>query len=116
MLLVGEWNAQEWVAATCAAAVAGSFGEIARARAHVHPTRGLAVVVRLYSALPMVVVDFGLLIRALASRREGELRPAAASNAWAALVASYSPNAYVVTETELHRLVPFDKSEEPVGK
>jgi hypothetical protein len=113
LLLSGEWNAQEWVAAAVAAAVGAALGEAARAAANVRPTYGIEVLAQAYTVVPLVVVDFALLMWALPFRREGELRPAAASNPWIALVASYSPNAYVVEDDLLHRLVPFDRSEEP---
>jgi hypothetical protein len=84
----------------------------------------------------MVVVDFGILVRALlasAARRRivsGELvsreLPAGSwvtrgtgPRAWTALLASYSPNAYVVKvdakerRVLLHDLVPNRKSEHP---
>ena len=37
LLLVREWNRQEWIAAASAATVAATIGEIARMRADVHP-------------------------------------------------------------------------------
>lgn len=137
MLLVGEWNRQEWVAAAIAATIAATLAEFARARtgfvARV-PLHGIAV---LPKALGMVFVDFGIVVWALlvsiVRRRivRGELvsreveRGSAVTRgvgpwAWAALVASYSPNAYVVdldSETRrvlLHDLVPNRASEEPV--
>lgn len=113
LLLVGEWNAQEWVAAACAAAVAGALGEIARACAGVDPRRGIRVVAQAYTVPLLVVVDFGLLIWALARRSHGEFRRADAGDPWTALVATYSPNAYVVEDDLVHRLVPFDASQDP---
>lgn len=137
MLLVGEWNRQEWVAAAIAATIAATLAEFARARtgfvARV-PLHGIAV---LPKALGMVFVDFGIVVWALlvsiVRRRivRGELvsreveRGSAVTRgvgpwAWAALVASYSPNAYVVdldSETRrvlLHDLVPNRASEEPL--
>lgn len=119
MLLVGEWNHQEWIAAACVAAVAATVGEVARTRAEAHPLRGIARVVELHSVVPMIVVDFGLLmwalLRALMTRRipDGSFRPCEATDPWTAVLATFSPNAYVLDEHELHRLVPFAKSEEP---
>lgn len=119
MLLVGEWNVDEWVAAASASAVAATVGEIARARAGARPTEGIAKVARLYAVPPIVVVDFGLLmwalVRALVTRRipDGSFRECDAADPWTALLASYSPNAYVLDRHELHRLVPFEKSEDP---
>ena len=137
MLLAGEWNRQEWVAAAIAAAIAATLAEFARVRtgfAARVPLRDVAV---LPHALGMVFVDFGILVWALivsiARRRvvRGELvsreveRGSAVTRgvgprAWTVLLASYSPNAYVVDldlETRhvlLHDLVPHRGSEEPV--
>ena len=136
MLLAGEWNHYEWIAAAGAATVAATIGEVARTRADVSahvPSRWLA---RGWTALLMVVVDFAILVWALvksALRREvvrGSFRahefPAGGDDAesvgmrtWVNLLANYSPNAYVVDIDQerqlvlLHDLVPFRKSEEP---
>lgn len=136
-LLVGEWNREEVVAAAIAAALAASIAEVARARtgfAARIPLRDLAVLPQM---LGMVFVDFGILVWALLAsvvRRRvfrGELvvreigGGSAVSRdvgrlAWTVLVASYSPNAYVVDldpETQqviLHDLVPHRASEEPI--
>jgi hypothetical protein len=134
--LVGEWNRQELVAAAIAATIAASLAEYARIRtgfsAHV-PLRALA---DLPQALGMVFVDFGIVTWALISSvarrhvvrgrlvsREIEGGAAAAHGvgprAWTALVASYSPNAYMIDvdpETGtvlLHDLVPHRPSESP---
>jgi hypothetical protein len=136
LLLAGEWNRQEWVAAAIAASIAASLAEVARVRMGFHarvPLRGLAAVPQ---ALAMVVVDFGIvawaLLASVARRRvvRGELvgrelegGVAAARDvglrAWTVLLASYSPNAYVLdldpaTATVLlHDLVPHRASERP---
>ena len=136
MLLVGEWNRQEWVAAASAATIAASLAELARSRtgfAARVPLRWLADVPQV---LWMVVVDFGIvawaLIASVARRRivRGELvsreldRGADAARgigprAWTALAASYSPNAYVLDidperqTVLLHDLVPNRSSESP---
>jgi hypothetical protein len=136
-LLVGEWNREEVVAAAIAAALAASLAEVARARtgfAARIPLRDLAVLPQM---LGMVFVDFGILVWALlvsVVRRQvvrGKLvvreiqggRAVSRSvgrRAWTVLVASYSPNAYVVDldpETQqviLHDLVPHRASEEPI--
>jgi hypothetical protein len=133
LLLVGEWNREELVAAALAAAVAATLAELARVRtgfAARVPVRGVA---DLPQALGMVFVDFGILVRALvvsAARRRvvrGEFvarESAVAQNvgprAWAVLLSSYSPNAYVVDldpktrRVLLHDLVANRASEEPV--
>lgn len=133
LLLVGEWNREQVVAAAIAATLAGAAAEFARTRTGLSaplPPRLLADVPQ---ALWMVVVDFGIVSWALVAsvfRRRvvrGELieRESAAARgtgnrAWTVLLASYSPNAYVVdidSDTErvlLHDLIPHRKSEEPV--
>jgi hypothetical protein len=136
-LLVGEWNREEVVAAAIAAALAASIAEVARARtgfAARIPLRDLAVLPQM---LGMVFVDFGILVWALLASvvrrrvvrgelvvREVEGGSAVGRDvgrrAWTVLVASYSPNAYVVDlypETQqviLHDLVPHRASEEPI--
>jgi hypothetical protein len=135
-LLVGEWNRQQLVAAAVASTIAATLAEYARTRTGFQgrvPLRGLA---DLPQALGMVVVDFGIVTGALARSvacgrvvrgrlvsRELEGAVATASGvgprAWTALVASYSPNAYVIVvdpETGtvlLHDLVPYRPSERP---
>lgn len=133
-LLVGEWNRQELGAAAIAATVAASIAEYARTRTGFHlrlPVRGLA---DLPQALAMVVVDFGIITRALivslARRRvvRGRLIsrefgagvvPDVGPNALTVLIASYSPNAYPIDVDReagtvlLHDLVPNRRSESP---
>ena len=136
ILLAGEWNRQEWVAAAGAAAIAATLAELARVRTGFSarlPSRALADVPQI---LFMVVVDFGIvawaLLRSVLRRRvvRGELvsrelergAPAAAGTgprAWTAYAATFSPNAYVIDidpETQrvlLHDLVPHRESESP---
>ena len=132
-LLVGEWNGEEIVAAAIAATVAATLAEFARVRtgfAARIPLRGLA---DLPQALGMVFVDFGIvawaLVVSVARRRvvRGEFvsRKSAVADgvgprAWAVLVSSYSPNAYVVDldpatrQVLLHDLVPHRASERPI--
>lgn len=136
MVLVGEWDSVEWVAAACAATIAATIAEFARVwigfSARV-PLRALSDVPQ---ALAMVVVDFGIVVWALltsvARRRvvrgqliSRELQGGSAAahgvgpRAWTALAASYSPNAYVIDiDAEartvlLHDLVPHPASERP---
>lgn len=136
LLLVGEWNRTEWIAAACAATVAATFGEIARTRAGVQARVPLVWVAKAWNVPLMVFVDFGIVVWALVrsvARREvvrGTFRshefPAGGDDpasqgvrAWAAVTATFSPNAYVVEiEQErqlvlLHDLVPFRESEKP---
>jgi multisubunit Na+/H+ antiporter MnhE subunit len=136
MLLVGEWNHQEWIAAASAATVAATLGEIARSRAQVQARVPLRWIAKAASVPLMIVVDFGIVVWALvasAARREvvrGVFRshefPAGGADAtsqgiraWATVAATFSPNAYVVElepERQLalvHDLVPYRRSEEP---
>ncbi len=132
MLLVGEWNHYEWIAATGAAATAASIGELARVRADVRAAIPKRWLVRGWSGLLVVFSDFAIVMRALvlsALRREvvrGSFRShededigSPGVRVWRNLLANYSPNAYVVDlEPErglvlLHDLVPRRKSEEP---
>ena len=136
-LLVGEWNREEIVAAALAAAVAATLAEFARVRTGFAARVPLRSLADLPHALGMVFVDFGIVVWALVlSVARGrvvrgelvsrELRGGSAvaravgPRAWAVLVASYSPNAYVVDldpemrRVLLHDLVPNRASEEPV--
>jgi hypothetical protein len=136
LFLVGQWNREELVAAALAAAVAGGLAELARSRTRFglrFPLSGLA---DLPSALGMVVVDFGILVWALVASvarrqivrgefvsREAEhgsrIARGAGPRAWTVLLASYSPNAYVVDvdpktrRVLLHDLIPHRASESP---
>ncbi|HLY86016.1 MAG TPA: hypothetical protein VKO84_05840 [Gaiellaceae bacterium] len=133
MLLAGEWNHIQWIAAASAAAVAATIGEIARSRADVAPRLPVRWLARFGSVPHQIVIDFGIITMALwrsllhRSVVRGEYRahrsPAAegqSARAWAAWAAQFSPNAYVVeidAERELvlvHDLVPNRPSEEPV--
>jgi hypothetical protein len=133
MLLAGEWNHIQWIAAACAATVAATLAEIARSRAGVAPRVPLGWLGRFWSVPHQIAVDFWIVTRALAlsvARRRvvrGEYRAHAfpakegpGVRAWVAWAAQFSPNAYVVeidVERELvlvHDLVPNRPSEEPV--
>jgi hypothetical protein len=135
LLLAGEWNRQEWVAAAAAAAIGATLGELARARTGASPSLPRRALADAPRALGMVVVDFGIVAWALLESlarcevvrgefRSHELAPATRARdprlrAWTALLASFSPNAYVVEiEREsrsvlLHDLRPYRRSEEP---
>ena len=137
MLLVGEWNREEWVAAAIAATIAATLAEFARLRTGFSARLSLRDLAVLPKALGMVFVDFGILVWALVvsvGRRRvvrGELvsrevehgsavTRGVGPRAWAVLVSAYSPNAYVVDldpETRrvvFHDLVRNRASEEPV--
>ncbi len=137
ILLAGEWNRQEWVAAAAAAAIGATFGEVARVLVGVSPALPRQALADAPQALAMVVVDFGIVVWALfasLARRQvvrGEFRSnrlvpvtrvrTPGLRAWTAFLASFSPNAYVVEiEREsgsvlLHDLVPYARSEEPAA-
>lgn len=137
LLLVGEWNREQLVAAAIAATIAASTAEFARARTGFGAPLPLRVLADLPPALGTVVVDFGILVWALAAgvaRRRiarGEfvsrelprgswITQGTGARAWTVLVASYSPNAYVVDvdpdarRVLLHDLVRYRRSESPV--
>jgi hypothetical protein len=133
LLLAGDWNRIEIIAAACGATVAATIAEVARTRADVAPRIPPRWVARAWTVPHQIVVDFGIVTWALARslvRRSvvrGEYRAHAfparegtGVRAWAAWAAQFSPNAYVVEidpERELvlvHDLVPHRPSEEPV--
>lgn len=132
LLLAGDWNRIEIIAAACGATVAATLAEIARSRAGVAPRVPLRWIGRAWSVPHQIVVDFWIITWALlrsAARREvvrGEFRahpfPAHEGpgvRAWATWAAQFSPNAYVIEideERELtlvHDLVPNRASSEP---
>jgi hypothetical protein len=137
MLMVGDWNRIEWIAGACAAAVAATIAELLRRAAGTQLRVSFGVLRASALVLPMVVVDFGILVvalaRSIAARRVVRGRyltrafdpgpkttpDGAPRRAWTVLAAGYSPNAYVVDiDVEgrtvlLHDLVPYRRSEEP---
>lgn len=137
LLLVGDWNRVDLIAAGCAAAVAATIAEPIRRSSRVGGGVPLDLLRRSALVFPMVFVDFGILTVALARSlvtrrvvrghyvtREVEVGPrtmsaGAARRAWTVLLAGYSPNAYVVDldaetgQALLHDLVPYRRSEEP---
>ncbi|HJU36617.1 MAG TPA: hypothetical protein VJ716_04265 [Gaiellaceae bacterium] len=136
LLLVGQWNGEELVAAAIAAAISAGIAELARSRTRFGVSFPVAVLADLPSVLAMVFVDFGILVWALvasvARRRivRGEfvarevehssrIARGAGPRAWTVLLASYSPNAYVVDvdpktrRVLLHDLIPHRPSEDP---
>jgi hypothetical protein len=133
LLLAGEWNATEWIAAAGAAGLGATLFEASRARSGIEPRVPLRLLTRAASVPVMVVVDFGIVMWALVSgigRRElprgsfrafgSELVGTAGIRAFATVAATFSPNAYVVDidgDTGLalvHDLVPNRASEKPV--
>ena len=116
VLLAGEWNRDEWIAASIAATIAATIGEAARSRAGVELTVPRLGV--LWKVPYAVVSDFAVLMWALPRRRQGSFHERPAAGAWPAFVANLSPNAYVVDMDDdhvvLHELVPRRTSEEPL--
>jgi hypothetical protein len=136
LLLVGQWNREQAVAAAIAATIAAGTAEFARSRTGFGAPLPPRLLARVPGALGMVFVDFGIvawaLVAGVARRRivRGELvtrelprgswvTQGTGPRAWTALVASYSPNAYVVDvdpearTVVLHDLVPYPESEKP---
>jgi hypothetical protein len=131
----GEWNKVEWVAAACAATLAAAFATLVAHHGLLRyrvPTRALAE----GANVPLqIVVDFAIVTRALVRRLLGHEThgafvvrslPSAGSGATAAgdraargILATYSPNAYVIDldaanhTVLLHDLVPNRNSEKP---
>jgi hypothetical protein len=132
LLLAGEWNHYEWIAATAGAVVAATIGELARTRARAHPPIPLRWLFRGWSAFLVVFSDFAIvmwavvvsvvqreIVRGAFRSHEDDDIDAVGVRVWRSLLANYSPNAYVVEmETErslvlVHDLVPRRISEKP---
>jgi multisubunit Na+/H+ antiporter MnhE subunit len=122
LLLAGEWNRQQWIAAAAAAAVAATIAEIARTAADARARVPLRWIGRAWTVPLMVFVDFGVvawaLVAGLARGRlprgrfvarefsvDGNAETQAGVRAWVTLAAAYSPNAYVIDIERKHRLV-----------
>ena len=137
MLLVGEWDHEEWIAAAAAAAISATVVEGCRAAAELEFGFPLERLAKAPAAILRVLVDlavlFGALGRALVGRpvrgrfvhREASFDAGGLDaggigrRALSILVASYSPNAYVIdverrrNRVLLHDLETNRKSEEP---
>jgi hypothetical protein len=137
MLLVGEWNREELVAAAIAATIAATLAEFARLRTGFAARLAFRDLGVLPKTLGMVFVDFGIVVWALLAgvgrrrvvrgrfisrevSRPGAVTRGVGPRAWTVLVAAYSPNAYPVDldpqtqQVLLHDLVPHRASEEPL--
>jgi len=131
MLLVGEWNHVEWIAATVAASVATAIFELMRSRVNAVARVPFAWV-RTAAAVPhQIFLDFGIItLTLLRPRATGVYRahPFAATTdeaddvgarAWADWVANFSPNAVALDIDReqglslVHDLVPNRASEKP---
>lgn len=135
LLLVGQWNREEVIAAAIAATIAASLAELARARTGFSARLPTGALSDLPRALGMVFVDFAIVVQALVVGLAGRTAvrgtlysreltdPSRAhgpgARAWTTLAASLSPNAFVIdidpgTERVLlHDLVVHRASEEP---
>jgi hypothetical protein len=137
LLISGDWNRIEVVGAACGAFVAATIAELVRRVAGVRIVVPLERLRASALVVPMVFVDFGILLYALLrSLARGRVvrggyvvRPfepgpkttpaGAARRAWTVLLAGYSPNAYVVDfdveekNVVVHDLVRYRRSEEP---
>jgi hypothetical protein len=138
MLLVGEWNQIEFVAAACAATIGASLGEFARAKAGIRARVPLAWIARAWSVPFAIFADFGLLVwlllraatghgvprgyfRSQAFATGGDDPVSVGIRTWATVTATYSPNSLVV-EIEPDRqlvlfpaLFPWKQSRSPAG-
>ena len=132
---VGEWDRYEWIAGGCAAAIGATSALVVR-RLGVLRFRPQPRWIGRARRVPLqVLVDFGILALALAHTALGR-RPAGAfrrkefpgrsrdaegafRRGWVGVMATYSPNAYVVDydlergTVLLHDLVPNEQSEAP---
>jgi hypothetical protein len=130
LAFVGEWDRTEWVAAALAGAVVASVAVLVREQGRLQARFRLRWLREAARVPVQIVIDFGLLLRALPSRREGvfHARPTgprgrgaeqAARSAFVTTTATYSPNAYVIDvdretgDVLLHDLVSNRRSEEP---
>jgi hypothetical protein len=131
ILLVGEWNHVEWIAATIAASVAVSVLELMRSRLGVVARVPLAWVRRAAAVPHQIFVDFGIVACALfrpsvrgvfrAHRFDatGDDPADVGARAWTDWAANFSPNAVAVDiDCDLglslvHDLVPIRSSEKP---
>jgi hypothetical protein len=135
LLLAGDWNGQEWIAAAAAAAVAATLGELARTYARLRVRLSVRALASAWTLPYQLFVDFGILLWALGSslarrrvvRGRFVARPFSAGRgpdavgvrAWTGAVATISPNAYVVGFDPdeqlvlLHDLVVSRASERP---
>jgi hypothetical protein len=130
MLLVGEWNHDEWIAATAAGLVAASLFELMRTRVNAVARVPPAWIKRAATDPQQIFVDFGIITAALFRRDTGVFRSHAfdatggdaadvGARAWAQWTASFSPNAIPIDidrdegTSLVHDLVPNRASEKP---
>ena len=123
--LVGVWDHYDWLFAAGGALVASAIGELAAIRTKGRTALPLAILAAAPRAFGMVFVDFAIVLGALVRRRPGVVRQTRFAHpdtgsfrAWAAIVADWSPNAYVIDvaggRSLTHHLVPNEPSQSPV--
>jgi hypothetical protein len=134
LLLAGEWNRTEWIAAALAATLTTLIAWLVRRVSRLRVRIPAADVAAAWSLPGVILLDFAAVMRGLATRRRGvyvtrtmrALRDGSAprrfgSRAWRAYATCVPPNAYVVdldeeqTTVLLHDLVVLRKSEEPIA-
>ena len=131
MLLVGEWNHYEWIAATIVALVAASLFELMRSSVNAVARVPFAWVARASGVPRQIFVDFGIITAALfqpnvrgvfrahAFDATGDDASDVGARAWADWAANLSPNAIPIDidrEQRLslvHDIVPNRSSETP---
>jgi hypothetical protein len=131
----GEWNRIEWVAAAGAATLGASVATAIASRGLLAFRVPLRAIADAKSVPLQIVIDFAIVTLALMrqlggcrsqgafvvrSFSSGESGPhAAGDRAWRAVLATFSPNAYVVDidpgshDVLIHDLVPHRPSESP---
>jgi multisubunit Na+/H+ antiporter MnhE subunit len=135
LLYQGEWNRIEWVAAACAATLGAALATALAARGLLRFRVPLRSVWDAKNVPLQIAIDFGIVSLTLARRLLGRpvrgkfvVRPsasavdgpsAAGDRAWRTVLATLSPNAYVVDvnadsrEVLVHDLVVHRSSESP---
>ena len=132
---VGEWDHYEWIAGACGAAIAATSGLVLWRLGLLRFRPRRRWIVRARRVPLQILIDFGILALALARsalgrRPDGAFRTkefpgrsddpeGAFRRGWVGVMATYSPNAYVVDfdlengTVLLHDLVPNEQSEAP---
>jgi hypothetical protein len=126
LLLVGEWNGTEVMAAASAGLLGATIVAVATAHARIGGRPRLRDLAASWTVPAMVLVDFWILVAVLVESavrrrvvRGRFLARRGTPNAFRTYTSMLSPNAYVVDVDReerlvlVHDLVPFRKSEEP---
>jgi hypothetical protein len=131
MLLVGEWNHVQWIAATAAAFVATAIFELMRTRVNAVARVPFAWVRKAAGVPHQIFLDFGIMTltllhpgsrgvyRAHPFEATGDEADDVGARAWAGWTANFSPNAVALDIDReqglslVHDLVPNRNSEKP---